>query len=78
MADFLSFFVFSDILPEKWHHTSLWNILTYTFNVIHVINVITVTNVINVVNVVNVVNVNVNVNVVNVPRIGICLWKSFV
>ena len=74
MADFFSFFVFSDILPEKWHHTSLWNILTDTFNVIHVINVINVVNVVNV----NVVNVNVNVNVVNVPRIGICLWKSFV
>ena len=69
--------MFSDILPEKWHHTSLWNILTYTFNAIHVITVINVKNVVNVVNV-NVVNVNVNVNVLNVPRIGICLWKSFV
>ena len=70
--------VFLCFPTRKVTSTSLWNILTLTFNVIHVINVITVTNVINVVNVVNVVNVNVNVNVVNVPRIGICLWKSFV
>ena len=38
--------------------------LNITLHVIHLIKVI---------NVVNVVNVNVNVNVVNVPRIGICL-----